>query len=458
MRVSEHATDHAALADAHRIGVYGLGREGQSIVGFLRRAGIDAPVDVLVDGDPDVATRTRAAELDVELVAGRQAVVDHVAAGAVDVVVRSPGVPLRGDGLTAARRGGIRVTSGTNLWFEANAPDNVVAITGTKGKSTTSALLAHLLRATGRDVALLGNIGMPLLDHDRPAHSHDVVVVELSSYQLADLHQPIGVGVWLNLHHEHLDWHGSHAAYVRDKGRVVELSGTLVANAADATVAAAATDHPDVVWVDASDDPVRLGRRTVPRQDLEASLRGSPLVGGHHVGNLACALAAGTTVGASPESLLPHVASFDPLPHRLELVHDDGRRWVDDSISTIPEAAVAALRAFPGTPVTLLAGGFDREQDHGPLVDEVVARGDVLVVALPDTGARLATDLRNTDTNVVEVADLDGAVAVAAERTPAGGVVLLSPAAPSYGHFASFEDRGDQFAALARTASEPRQD
>lgn len=455
---SDGPSDHEVLADARRVGVYGLGREGQSIVRFLRTSGIDAAIDVLLDLEPDASTRELADDLQVGLVAGRQAVVDHLASGTVDVVVRSPGVPLRGDGLTTAREHGVRVTSGTNLWFEANAPDNVIAITGTKGKSTTSSLLAHLLDASGRDVALLGNIGVPLLDHDRPASDHDVVVIELSSYQLADLHEPIPVGVWLNLHREHLDWHGSHSAYARDKGRVVELSRVLVANATDADVAAAAAEHPDVRWVDASGDPVRLGPRDLSRRDLDAALQPSALVGDHHVGNLACALAAAEAVGVDAGNLLAHVASYVPLPHRLQLVRDDGRRWVDDSISTIPEATVAALRAFPDTPVTLVAGGFDRDQDHAPLVDEVGRRDDLLVVTLPDTGPRLAAALRAAGHEAVEAEDLAAAVAVAHERTPAGGVVLLSPAAPSYGHFRSFEDRGDQFAALARSTPDSRQE
>lgn len=445
--------DHRALAGARRVAVYGLGREGRAIVEFLRTASPAADVDVLVDADPDAATRELADELGLPLVAGHDRVVEHLASGAVDVVVRSPGVPLRSDGLATARRHGVHVTTGTNLWFEANTPDNVIAITGTKGKSTTASLLAHLLEASGRDVALLGNIGVPLLDHDRPADAHDLVVIELSSYQLADLHEPLPVGVWLNLHHEHLDWHGSHEAYVRDKGRIVELSTTLVATATDDVVAAAARPHRDVRWVDASGDPVRLGTTTLPRADVEDALSSSALVGNHHVGNLASALTAAGAFDVDARELLPHVAGYVPLPHRLQKVHDDGRQWVDDSISTIPEATIAALRAFPTTPVTLLAGGFDRDQDHGSLVDEVISRDDVLVVTMPDTGGRLAAALRAAGHDVVQADDLPTAVGVADERTPRGGVVLLSPAAPSYGTFRSFEDRGDQFATLARTST-----
>ena len=449
-RADSAESDHHVLRSARRVAVYGLGREGRAIVRFVRAVAPTAEVEVFQDDRLDRAATRCADELGVAVVAGEDAVVARLRSGAVDVVVRSPGVPLRGVGLTTAREHGVHVTSGTNLWFEAQAPDNVIAITGTKGKSTTSALLAHVLRASGRDVALLGNIGVPLLDHDRPAASHDVVVVELSSYQLADLHEPLAVGVWLNLHHEHIDWHGSHAAYAADKGRIAACSRRLVANADDDAVADACAGHADVMWVHAASDPVRLGQHTVPRSRLERALDASPLVGDHHVANLAMALGAAATIGVAPDELLDHVAGFTPLPHRLQLVHDDGRRWVDDSISTIPEAAVAALRAFPRSPVTLLAGGYDRAQDHQPLVDEIVARGDVTVVTMPDTGDRLAADLDRRGVASEAATDLADAVAIAAGCTPAGGVVLLSPAAPSYSHFRSFEQRGDRFAALAR--------
>jgi UDP-N-acetylmuramoyl-L-alanine---L-glutamate ligase len=432
---------------AGRIAVYGTGREGQAALAWLRHRRPHVTLEVLVDDD--TAPSIDGAVGVSTVTTGRDAVVVRMADG-IEVLVRSPGVPVRSPGIQAAVAAGVHVTTGTSLWFQRHQPNNVIGVTGTKGKSTTSALLAHLLAASGRDVALLGNIGAPLLAHPAPPGDHDVVVVELSSYQLADLQASIPIGVWLNLHHEHLDWHGSHDQYARDKGRIVDLSQTLVANRADPVVARASADHPDLHWVDVRQDPVRLGDVDIPATTLRDALAGSSLVGIHHLGNLAAALTAAGRMGVDPASLLAHVATFTPLPHRLELVHDDGRRWVDDSISTIPEAAIAALRAFPDVPVTLLAGGHDRSQDHAPLVEEITSRGDVLVVALPVTGTRLTTELAVAGGDVVPVESLEQAVEVARDRTPAGGVVLLSPAAPSYGQFRSFEERGDRFAALAR--------
>ena len=236
---------------------------------------------------------------------------------------------------------------------------------------------------------------------------------------------------------------------IRDSADVV------VANAADARVVAAVGDHADPRWFDVCRDPAVVGHHALPIADLRAALSRSRLVGEHHVANLAAALAIVESVGVEPASVLDAVADFTPLSHRLEVVHDDGRLWIDDSISTIPETAVAALRAFPDRPVTLLAGGHDRTQDHAPLVAEVGRRPDVHVVTMPDTGARLADDLAQAglaDRTIV-ADDLADAVRTAHRVTPAAGVVLLSPAAPSFGAFTSYEERGERFATLARALS-----
>lgn len=437
---------------ARHVAVYGYGREGRAVVDAMPTLAPDAIVTVVNDTWLDEET--------VDDLGRRHVVVAHgsepsVQAGLddVDVVVRSPGVPTRSPRLRRAVDRGAHVTTGTNLWFDLHRPDNVLAITGTKGKSTTTALLAHLLRSAGRDVVAAGNIGTPLLALDAPPQSHDHVVIELSSYQLADLDARLAVGVFLNLHREHLDWHGDHETYRADKSRIVGLSQVLVANAADADVMARSADHPDRRVFDARTSSVQLGHTHLPAADLDAALAASPLVGEHHRHNLAGALAAAAVVRVDPESLLPHVAGFSPLPHRLELVHDDGRRWVDDSISTIPEAAVAALTAFPRDPVTLLLGGFERQQDHAPLVAALADRRDVTVVTMPVTGHRFADEVAGDHRlTVLRAADLAEAVAVARERTPADGVVLLSPAAPSYGAFRDFEERGRRFAELARSS------
>lgn len=457
------------LREASSVAVHGLGREGRSVVADLARTNPDARVVVLDDRQPAADDLAWLAARDVEVEVGpdRAATV----APTVDLVVRSPGIPPSHPGQRAARGADVPTTTVLNVFLARHRPANVVAVTGTKGKSTTATLLGHLLARAGRRVRVAGNVGVSVLDLDVAPSDLDHLVLELSSYQLADLRGRVAVGLWLNLHRDHHAWHGGRDGYVRDKGRIAAISDRLVANGADAELMAEVAGHPDLVAFDATGDPVDLGSTKLARPVLDRALAGSELVGTHNRANLAAALAVGAVLGAPPEALLPGVADFTPLRHRLDLVHDDGRRWVDDSIATIPEATVAALAAFPDVPVTLLVGGHDRDQDHAPLLAVLRARADgdavVHVVALPDTGHRLAAELDGSGHRAPQpsdaadaptrrahvVADLDEAVALAHDTTPPGGVVLLSPAAASFNQFRSFEDRGDQFAALARAAA-----
>jgi len=446
----------ADLASARSVAVYGYGREGRSLVRHVRRHAPGADLVLVQDGPADDELTEAAEDGGFEVVTG-DGVAEVLTARPFDVILRSPGVSIHHGPLRAAIEAGRDVTTGLNLWFAEHRPDNVIAITGTKGKSTTTTVIAHLLRRAGRDVLLAGNIGLPVLDLDRRPESADHVVLELSSYQLADLDAELALGVLLNLHPEHVDWHGDHDQYADDKCRIIELSRVLVVNGDDRELAARAAGHPDPRWFSVAEREVRAGSVALARDDLHDALDRSELTGLHQQWNVAAALATVAEVGVPADDALDFLADVVPLPHRLQVVADDGRRWVDDSISTIPEAAVAALRAFPDDPVTLLAGGYDRQQDHAVLVAAARAHGRVRVITMPDTGVRFADDLRTSapDVEVHEAADLEAAVARAAAITARGGVILLSPAAPSYGNFRSFEERGDRFAELASTAEAP---
>nr|WP_274387776.1 UDP-N-acetylmuramoyl-L-alanine--D-glutamate ligase [Salsipaludibacter albus] len=442
------------MRGAGTVAVHGLGREGRSLVTDLATSNPGAEILVLDDAAPSDDDRQFLADAGATSVVGPDQGVEVV--GDADVLVRSPGVPPSHAVQVAARAADVPVTTVLNVFFARHRPTNVVAITGTKGKSTTTTLLGHLLGEAGRTVRVAGNVGTSVLDLDVAPSALDHLVLELSSYQLADLRGRPSLGLWLNLHRDHHGWHGGGEAYAADKGRIVALSDRLIVNGADDRVLARSRDHRDRAQFDASGDPIVAGRLGVSRAVLRTALESSRLVGTHNLANLAAVVAVGADLGVDPAALLGGLASFRPLPHRLELVHDDGRRWVDDSIATIPEATVAALDAFPDTPVTLLAGGFDRDQDHAPLLAVLATRaggpGPVVVVALPDTGHRLAIDLAGAhpDVAVRPVPDLAAAVAEADRVTPRGGVVLLSPAAASFNQFRSFEDRGHQFATLAR--------
>jgi UDP-N-acetylmuramoyl-L-alanine---L-glutamate ligase len=425
----------------------GLGRETRELARLLRARDADVHLLLLDEGTPDADVLAGLADLALEVRVG----IDLDVAGAIPpdahAVYRSPGVSPYRPAVTAAIDAGVPVTTPTGWWAAQRTGDDVIAVTGTKGKSTTAAMIAHLLRAAGRDVALLGNIGRAALQADAPELDVDDVVLELSSYQLADLHAHVAIGAITTLLVDHVPWHGSVARYHADKLRLLELADAVV-------VTPGVADHPGV---EAARSRIGAVASSTDRAAIGAALRAAGLVGEHLIDDAVLALAVvdqrlGRAGGV--RELIAALAEFEPLPHRLTPVGEHGGvRFVDDSISTVPESAVAAVRAYlERGPVTVLLGGDDRGQHLEPLL-ALLGDERVRAVLLPPLGARLGPALRATDhpgiaQRVTDAADLAEAVAIAAERTPPGGSVLLSPAAPSFGSYRDFIARGEHFVAL----------
>jgi UDP-N-acetylmuramoyl-L-alanine---L-glutamate ligase len=427
--------------------VIGLGRETRQLLPVLAREHPDTEVVVLDERDVADEERPQVAGLRLTVVGGVDLDDPGAVPDAADAVYRSPGVSPYRAALAGAVARDVPVTTPTGWWAARRDGADVVAITGTKGKSTTSALTAHLLRWAGRDVALLGNIGRSALDADAPASEVDDTVLELSSYQLADLDAPIGLAGITTLLRDHVPWHGSLARYHADKLRLLRLAGRTI-------VTAQVAAHPAVRELPA---PGHVDAVTCPslRDEVRTALAAAGLVGEHLVHDAELALAlfdARLEAPGGVADLVPGLRAFEPLPHRLTPVRErDGVLWVDDSISTVPESAVAAVSAHRTRgPVTVLLGGDDRGQDLAPLA-ALLRDPDVRAVVLPPLGDRLAATLRPVAADRVDVADdLAGAVERAAEVTPAGGAVVLSPAAPSFSSYRDFVARGDHFVALVQ--------
>ncbi|HEY8582734.1 MAG TPA: UDP-N-acetylmuramoyl-L-alanine--D-glutamate ligase [Capillimicrobium sp.] len=449
MRVSE--------LEGARVGLWGAGREAAAAFRALT-----APAEVVVATDAPADEAARARFPGARFVAGREAV---DALRGCDVVVRSPGISRYRDDVAAVRDAGVALTTGTNLWMAEHAGERVVAITGTKGKSTTASLVHRLAVAAGARAELAGNIGRPLLDLLHVEEAPDLWVLELSSYQTADLDRAPTVAAVVNLFREHLDWHGSEERYFADKLRLLELEPQIaVLNGRDKRLLALAPPAERVprrlFGVPGGFDVSPDGEVVVgPAGAAELELSGTNLIGEHNALNVAAALAIADAAGALPADSAGALAWFQPLPHRLERVAvDGGLTFVDDSISTTPESAVAALQAVGDVAVALLAGGQDREQDYTPLADAVARDGRVrAVICLPDNGGRVAEALRDRGAGVpIVMADtLEEAVhaARAALADDLSGTVLLSPAAPSYGRFADFTERGARFRAAAEAVA-----
>ncbi|HMD52102.1 MAG TPA: UDP-N-acetylmuramoyl-L-alanine--D-glutamate ligase, partial [Solirubrobacteraceae bacterium] len=372
--------------DGATVGVWGAGREIRSFADQLARRLPSARIVAAVfDEEPEsgVGGELRAPEARVVLA--------PEAVGALrgcEVVVRSPGVPAHRRELEELRAAGVHVTTATSLWLAEREGEGVIGVTGTKGKSTTAALIDHLLRATGLAPRLAGNIGVPALDllDEEPGR---VVVVELSSYQITDLETGPQVAVLTNLFREHLDWHGSEEAYRADKLRLFSLPGvrSVVVNSRDEGLAAGSVGRvtsygQPAGWDVLAGGIARDGRPVVAADEL-------PLRGEHNALNLCAALAAVEAFGVEPPALPGSLAGFAPLPHRLVTVAEiEGVTWVDDSISTTPESTLAALASFPDAEIVLIGGGQDRGQDYAALGRAIHERR-AAVIGIPSTGPRL---------------------------------------------------------------------
>jgi UDP-N-acetylmuramoyl-L-alanine---L-glutamate ligase len=437
------------LEGAH-IGVWGAGREIRSFAAQLRSRLPSARITIVASDDPlgADALETLAAP-EAHIVSGEDAV---AALAACDLVVRSPGVSRHRSELRELSARGTPITTATSLWLAEVGGAGVIGITGTKGKSTTAMLTAHLARAAGRRVELAGNIGTPALDLlDGPAFDH--AVVELSSYQIADMDVGPELAVVTNLHPEHVDWHGSAESYRSEKLRILSLAGVraTVLNGRDEQLRAAAREAvaPSFYGVAEGWDVTATGlacngELTVPVADI-------PLRGEHNALNLCAALAAIDALGIARPPLPDALRGIAPLPHRLEVVAErDGVIWVDDSISTTPESTLAALASFPEHEIILVGGGQDRDQDYSAL-GRMLAQRDAIVLGLPVTGSRLVAAARQAGIDAaraVEVDDMKTAVSLARTSARPGTAVLLSPAAPSYNAYSNFEERARHFRVL----------
>jgi len=409
-----------------RVGVYGVGVEGRATLARLRHV-TDTVVAVDdVAGAPDVLATADG---------GREALL------ACDLVIKSPGISPLQPTVKALREAGVTVTSALNLWCSEALRDRVIAVTGTKGKSTTTSLITYALHALGETAQSVGNIGRPPYDPEL-VDEGGWLVLELSSFQSVDLTVAPARIVVTALGSDHLDWHGSLEAYRTDK-----LSVTRLPQAHRTFVA----DTPLLrEYREATGGEVHY--LTPDTSTLTSELG---LLGDHSRSNVALAIAVvadatGRTPADVAAAMREQAAQFVPLRGRLTLVRQRGAlRFVDDGLATSALPTMAALEVFATEPVALLCGGFDRGVDYQPLAEALARRiHSTTVVAMGPAGARIADVVTaTTAVPVTHVEEMREAVAVAVAALPTGGVVLLSPAAPSFDRYANWLARSEDFAA-----------
>jgi len=409
-----------------RVGVWGLGREGQANLRKLLALGVKP---LLVDDDPgqDGVLATDAGGAD--------------ALASCEVVVKTPGISRYRPEVAELTRNGVVIAGGLGLWLAEQDLARVVCVTGTKGKSTTASVIGHLLTGLGYRCLVGGNIGVAPWDPD-PGYDSDYWAIEVSSYQATDVRCTPPVAAVTSLHPDHLDWHGGVEQYYRDKLSACTQPG------ADLTVANGDSDllrdrrdllGPRVDWVSADDD-----------QDADWMLP-LGLLGQHNRRNALiarrCIAALGVARAGDDAALRAAAAGYQGLPSRLATVGAvHGVMFVDDSLSTNVLPTLAALDAFPGQRIALIVGGHDRGIDYAPLAAGLRARRDpTLVLTMPDNGPRIHAAI-DSASEVIDCDGIDAAVRAGYRWARPDGVVLLSPAAPSFGQFRDYRDRGEAFA------------
>lgn len=459
--------------DGRRVALWGWGREGKAAWRALRARGFDAELTVFCSVDElDAVAAAGDPHLRAECLPA-DAAARAARLSAFDVAIKSPGISPYAPEAQAATANGTRFVGGTALWFaeyaahleahaETRANSRTLCVTGTKGKSTTTALLAHLLRAGGHRTALCGNIGLPLLEllDVEPLQTPEFWAIELSSYQTRDVAASGArpdIAIVTNVFPEHLDWHGGEARYVEDKLALLTQAKPRIAilNRADPTLAALELLDSRVIWYGHAEG-WHLHEDTIFRADTPVfDTADVPLPGRHNRGNLCAVLAAIEALGLDAAALAMHAATFQPLPHRLQTLGErDGAVYVNDSISTTPHATLAALDCFRHRRVAVLVGGHDRGVDWSAFAEAMRTRAPVAIATLGQNGPRihdlLAPLAETAGFALTAASDLAEAMAHARAALGAeGGVVLLSPGAPSFGAYRDYTERGRHFAALA---------
>ncbi len=417
--------------------ILGFGREGRSSLHLLRK--------FLPDADFAVADANTALASELSDLLPKDRIFlgpDYLqAVPRFEVVLQSPGICLK-DCMPLFEK--VRLTSQTELFLEAYR-DQCIAVTGTKGKSTTSSLIAHLLKETGHEVVFGGNIGLPLFELLSQITPQTHIVLELSCHQLEFVNVSPHVAVLLNLFEEHLDHYRSYEAYQEAKYQI------------------ARHQHSEDVFICSGEDEriARLMEKFPPRAHLQTFSSGNlpsvlrtenfPLPGEHNRLNAMAALLAVQAMEPSvkPEQWQSALNSFRSLPHRMEYVGEvKGIRFFNDSISTIPQAAVAAVNALKDVE-TLILGGMDRGIDYTPLIPLFASSSVRHFLFTGAAGKRMMGLANPSDGRTFAFFEqYEDIVEEAFRRTSPGKICLLSPAAPSYDAFRNFEERGEVFRKL----------
>lgn len=413
--------------------VLGYGREGKAMVEALEH---HAPQCEITIADRDTTIEPENGRHWLQVGEGWLKNLDKF-----DVIIKSPGIPP--SVLSPFSILHSQLTSSTQIFLDTIADSGAVTIgiTGTKGKSTTSSLMYAILKRAGKNVFLTGNIGEPSIAHLSDAGPDTIFVMEMSSYQLMDLTVSPHIAVVTSFFNDHLDYHGSHEAYLDAKKHIARFQG------ADDLLFFCETS-PGAIEIAKEGEARRI---PFSADDCPIDLSETRLIGDHNKSNIAAACMVAASLGVSRDTALEAVRTFTPLPHRLQsLGVRQGKEWIDDAISTTPESAIAALDALGERVRVLILGGHDRGYDFSELAQRIKESSIELILLFPGSGPRIRKALTDTgvDVDIIDAGSMEEAVEKAANyqlSTTDSPVVLLSTASPSYGMFRNFEEKGEEF-------------
>ena len=453
-----------------KIGILGFGREGQSLLRVFAREGIAATV---LDRDKELKfrdTRNLTSKSSPKVERRTNHSLSHVGEGwgevgsvkrklgidylknldRFDIIFRTPGIPRLIPELVEAERKGVEISSAIKLFFDL-CPATIVGITGTKGKGTTAIFIYNILKAAGKNVYLAGNIGKPELDLLADIKKDSLVVLELSSFQLQDLHKSPHIAVVLGITSDHLDHHKTREEYVEAKGNILKYQK-------DGDFAVLDGDSKTVKKL-AQDTKVKKHWFGKYEKVLGVKFAGLKLPGAHNIKNAKAAAITAQILGIENKIIQEALDKTPPRKHRLEFVKEHkGVKYFNDSASTIPESGIAAIRSFK-EPKILILGGSEKNADYADLT-QVIAEGNVrAVILIGETGLKIGNGLKKEGFGgeIIDMTDsrrfpsqregslLFEIVEKARGLAQKGDVVLLSPASASFSQFKNYEDRGEQF-------------
>ena len=427
----------ALFSKTTNILILGFGKEGRSTYNFIRRYFPNMQL-VIADLNTEI-------EDDLLLISDKK--VDLITGGNYlhslndfDLIIKSPGVKINHPDTDVINK----ITSQTDLFLQCYA-SQVIGVTGTKGKSTTVSLIKHFIDSDDKKGLLLGNIGVPAFDMIELIESETIVIYELSAHQLEFLHTSPHIAVLLNVFPEHLDYFDNYDNYTNSKFNIFRFQ-----NRNDCLIVNESIIGGDQI-TKSNEQVVSKKVITIRDDNLMFNIENSPLSGKHNIVNINFALLAVIEMGVDVDIAIKSLVSFKPLAHRLEYVGEFDRiKFVNDSISTVPQSTIAAVKALDKVD-TLILGGFDRGLDYSQLVNFLVLSNISNFIFIGKAGDRMFDLFKsNSNKNLIVAASIESAFKTIVEITSKGSICLLSPAAASYDQFHNFEHRGDVFKMLVR--------